>query len=137
MDMELEIASGVLTAIADEAARSAQHEICGLLFGTDRRIAARLSCTNVAAQPRLAFEIDPTQLLAAHRAERAGGPHIVGCYHSHPGGIATPSARDADAAVPDGRIWLIVAGGRIGCYRAVADGAHHARFDAVSYRSAP
>ena len=130
----LEISSEVLRAIVDEADRDAGREVCGLLFGTAERVVAMQSCRNVAADPRTAFEIDPAQLIAAHRAARAGGPNIVGCYHSHPSGAPEPSPRDAEAAVADGAIWLIVAGRDVGCWRAVAEGARQGRFDHVDYR---
>jgi proteasome lid subunit RPN8/RPN11 len=34
---------------------------------------------------------------------------VIGHYHSHPGGVAAPSARDAAASEP-GWLWMIVAG---------------------------
>lgn len=130
--MGLRISSAVLRRIVGEADASAGREVCGLLFGTAERIEDALSCRNVASDPASAFEIDPARLIAAHRAARAGGPPILGCYHSHPGGPPLPSARDAAAAAPDGAIWIIVAGRNTGCYRAVEEGRYHGRFDAVA-----
>ncbi|WP_326521544.1 M67 family metallopeptidase [Sphingomonas abietis] len=75
------------------------------------RIATVLSTTNVAAHPADSFEIDPAALFAALRAERTGGDRLIGHYHSHPNGLATPSARDALMATSPGRLWLIVAAG--------------------------
>lgn len=132
--MVLEISSALLAGLLAEAAASPEVEVCGLLFGDARRIDGAVSCANVAAEPASAFEIDPAPLIGACRAARSGGPAIVGCYHSHPGGAASPSPRDAAAAAPDGSIWLIVGGGRVGCYRAVEQGCRHGRFDAVAYR---
>ncbi len=86
-------------------------EICGLLLGEAGRIDAILPAANVALDPARHFELDPAVLLAAHRAARAGGAKIVGHYHSHPSGVAVPSATDAACAAPDGSLWLIVAGG--------------------------
>ena len=130
--MVLEISSAVLDAILAESARSPGREICGLLFGSATRIEGHQSCRNVAADPRDSFEIDPAQLIVAHKAARGGGAQIVGCYHSHPGGSAVPSARDAAAAVPDGSLWLIVAGREAGMWRAVAAGKYEGRFDEVA-----
>ncbi|MEG3124672.1 M67 family metallopeptidase [Sphingomonas sp. GB1N7] len=126
-----------MARLLDEAAASPGVEVCGLLFGTGGRIAGLQSCRNVAADPATAFEIDPAQLIAAHRAARAGGPQVVGCYHSHPSGTTLPSERDARAAVADGSIWIIVAGHDVGCWRAVVDGAVHGRFEAVAIPSSP
>jgi proteasome lid subunit RPN8/RPN11 len=50
-------------------------------------------------------------LIAAHKAARAGGPALVGYYHSHPSGPAEPSVRDTEGAMGDGALWLILAGG--------------------------
>ena len=130
----LEISSRVVSAIGDEASRYSWRETCGLLFGSSDRIVSHLPCRNAAPDPRAAFEIDPAQLIAALRAERNGGAPIAGCYHSHPDGAPTPSIRDAEAAAPNGWIWLIVAGRGTGCYRAVAEGRYHGRFDAVAHR---
>ena len=82
--------------------------------------------------PETRFEIDPATLFAALRAERAGGAKIVGYWHSHPSGDASPSATDAAMAAPDGKLWLIVAGEEVRLWRAIEGGAVHQRFEAVS-----
>ena len=129
--MALEISSTLLARLLNEAERFPHREVCGLLFGTCDRVMDALSCRNVAPDPRNTFEIDPAQLIAAHRAERNDGPSVIGCYHSHPSGPPLPSARDAAAASPDGAIWIILAGRGTGFYRAVETGAIEGRFDAV------
>lgn len=87
------------------------HEVCGLLLGGEGRITDIRPAANVAPDPARHFELDPTTLIAAHRAARSGGPAIIGHYHSHPSGHAEPSATDAAAAAPDGSLWLIVGNG--------------------------
>ena len=113
------------------AAADAPDEACGLLFGVGDRIDAAQPCVNVADQPRRRFEIDPTALFAALRAERVGGSQLIGFYHSHPSGDARPSRADGQAAAPDGRLWLILGGDDVMAWRAAADGAINGRFDAV------
>ena len=135
--MALEISSTLLARLLEEAAAAPSLEICGLLFGTPERVTHALLCRNVAPDPRVAFEIDPAQLIAAHRAERSGGPRIIGCYHSHPGGLPVASARDAAAASPDGGIWLVIAGRETAFYRAVENGVLEGRFDPVTYIVTP
>src|SRR3546814_2257889 len=103
MGMRARISSTLLRRIIDEATASPGAEVCGLLFGSPHRIDAAQPCRNVALAPADSFEIDPAALLAAHKATRAGGPAIAGCYHSHPCGPAEPSARDAAAAAPEDR----------------------------------
>ncbi|MES2337568.1 MAG: M67 family metallopeptidase [Pseudomonadota bacterium] len=133
--MTLEISRSVLAGIAAEAAASPRLEICGLLFGQGGRIDTHRPCRNVAARPQDSFEIDPATLIAALRAERNGGARIAGCYHSHPAGSAEPSIRDAEAATPNGWVWLIVGSHAAECYRAVGHGRLHGRFDPVAHLS--
>ncbi|MBW6529199.1 M67 family metallopeptidase [Sphingomonas citri] len=116
------------------AAAGSADEVCGLLLGRGERVERAPPCRNVAATPAVRFELDPAALLAAHRAARAGGPAVLGHYHSHPSGDARPSPRDAADAVPDGSLWLIVAGGEVTAWRAIEDGVLHGRFEPVKMR---
>jgi len=102
--------AALLARLLDEAAAAPEREVCGLLFGTAAHIDATQPTANVAPDPAQAFEVDPAALFAALRAERAGGPRLVGHYHSHPNGSPVPSPRDLAAAEP-GRLWLILAAG--------------------------
>lgn len=129
----LEISSTALQRIIAAANADPAREVCGLLFGDDARIARAEPCANVAADPAHTFEIDPAAHFAALRAERTGGAKLIGYWHSHPSGDARPSATDAALAAADGKLWLIVAGGEIGVWRAEGAGAH-GRFAAVPYR---
>jgi len=97
------------------------------------RVDAILPAANVAADPAHRFEIDPAVLLAAHRAARAGGPEIVGHYHSHPQGGPAPSATDAAMAQGEDEIWLIVGDdGALGAWRASSRGVMHGRFSPLA-----
>jgi proteasome lid subunit RPN8/RPN11 len=128
MGMAVTIASELVAQIVAEAQSSPGIEICGLLL--DGRA---VPCRNVADRPAIRFEIDPAALIAALRDERCGGPRILGCYHSHPSGSATPSPRDAADAAANGWLWLIVgAQGTVSAWRAVENGAVHGRFDPVA-----
>jgi desampylase len=120
----------------DAAAAAHPLEACGLLLGEGTAIDLATHAANVAAHPATRFEIDPAHLLAAHRAARAGGPEILGYWHSHPSGTAMPSPIDAAMADPDGRIWAIAAMGAIACFRAITDGVLHGRFEPVTWRFA-
>ena len=129
--MTVRIATALLDRILAHAAATPDQEVCGLLFGTATAIEAAEPAANVAEAPARAFEIDPKALFAAIRAERRGGPRIVGHYHSHPSGDPIPSPRDAAAAGETGPLWLIVAGGRAAAYRAEAGGLIHDAFAPV------
>jgi proteasome lid subunit RPN8/RPN11 len=117
MVMPVEVSSDVLATLIAEAARAAPAECCGLLLGHEGRISVVQPAANVAAEPRLRFEIDPAALFAAHRAARGGGLQLIGYYHSHPVGHPRPSAADCEHASGDDRIWAIVAGGNVAFWR--------------------
>jgi proteasome lid subunit RPN8/RPN11 len=90
-----------------------------------------IPAANIAESPADSFEIDPAALFAAHRSERAGGPRVIGHYHSHPVGPARPSARDAEAAGEAERLWLIVGEGGLTAWRAVPGGTIEGAFEPV------
>ncbi len=117
----------LLDQIRAHAAEAPDEEVCGLLFGDVNMIDAAQPATNIADDRRHRFELDPATLFAAHRAARAGGPGIVGHYHSHPNGVARPSARDAADAEP-GSLWLILAGPEALLFEAVEAGPIAGRF---------
>lgn len=130
--MTVTISSEALDFLLITAAASPDREVCGLLLGEENRIFAVVPCANVSPEPWQRFEIDPAALIAAHRSARGGGPAVIGHYHSHPNGLAAPSPRDAADAAPDGTIWLIVGGGAVTAWRAVAAGRRHGRFDPLT-----
>lgn len=115
--MGTRLTSGALTTLLEEATKAHPREACGLLLGQGDVIEAALPCTNVHPAPEQHFEIDPAAMIAAHRAARAGGPKVLGYYHSHPNGRAGPSATDRAMAAGDGRIWAIVAGRGVTLWR--------------------
>lgn len=121
--MMIRISRTTLTELLAQAAVEST-EICGLLLGRDN-VVERVSPTrNVAADPACRFEIDPAALIAAHRASRGGGPAVLGHYHSHPSGVARPSAMDAASAHADGAIWLIIGSGEATAWVAGEAGLH-------------
>ena len=107
--MALRVTRVVLDAIRREAATAAPRECCGILLGQRGTIEAARPAANVADDPVRQFEIEPEALIDCHRASRAGGPQVIGYYHSHPAGAATPSATDRAQAAHDGRVWAIAA----------------------------
>ena len=114
--MVLEVTSGAIATLLAEAARAHPHECCGLLLGGGR-IERAVTAVNVHPDPACHFEIDPAALIAAHRSARGDGPQVLGYYHSHPNGLAEPSATDRASASRDGRVWAIVAAGGVTFWR--------------------
>ncbi|MBN8820155.1 MAG: M67 family metallopeptidase [Sphingomonas sp.] len=138
--MVLHISTALTDAIRAQARAAGAQECCGLLLGdaaTDTALHL-LPCANVAADPLHRFEIDPAMLLAAHKAARAGGPAIIGHYHSHPTGEPAPSSVDAAMAQGTGELWLIVGrDGTLAAWRASPTGRLHGRFDPVEMTASP
>lgn len=134
--MVIEVTSGVLATLRAEADRAAPEECCGLLLGSGEpggkgRIETAVPAANVSGQPHLRFEIDPLALLAAHKAARAGGPQVLGYYHSHPVGHPVPSAVDCEHSTGDLRIWAIIAGGHVAFWRDSGNGFQELTFRTV------
>lgn len=145
--MTVRISRGVLQRILAHAAKEPEREVCGLLLGLpqnsvradfttldfarDERVEEAVTTMNVATDPTTSFEIDPAALFATLRAERRGGPRILGHYHSHPNGSSTPSAPDAAMTLQPGRLWLIVAAGEARMWREEPGGAMHGAFASV------
>lgn len=115
--MTIEVTSGVMATLLAEARAADPRECCGLLLGPVSgrgcRIDQAVPTPNVSPEPLIRFEIDPLALLAAHKAARAGGPQVLGYFHSHPVGHPVPSATDCEHSTGDLRVWAIVAGGEV------------------------
>jgi desampylase len=114
------------------AAAEPTLEACGLLLGRGLEITDIAPAANIARAANTAFEIDPVVLIAAHRAQRLGGPDVIGHYHSHPNGRAMPSETDARMATDDGSIWIVIAGEKVSAWQAGAEGELHHRFTEVA-----
>lgn len=130
--MPYEVSSHLVDALLAEAAAAHPAECCGILLGEGDGITAILPARNVHPHPMRHFEIDPQALIDAHRTARSGGPRVLGYYHSHPNGVARPSATDRAMAAADGAIWAIIAAGRITLWR-----SGDAGFEALPYVVAP
>lgn len=112
--------AGLVQRVRALAAEAYPLECCGLLIGRRSGVDAVVltdlapSRNVTAASPRDSFEIDPGLRIRLMRDLRGGPDAIVGHYHSHPDRPATPSARDAAAALEPDLLWLIVAVDRAG-----------------------
>ena len=119
--MTLRVTREVLERMRVEAAASATEECCGLLLG-DIVVDEARPTANVALDRSRRFEVDPQALIDAHRAARAGGPAVLGYYHSHPAGSTVPSATDQAMRSGDGRVWAILGAGDVTFWRDDRDG---------------
>lgn len=119
--MDVEVTSQALAAMLAAASAAYPNESCGLLLGEGVRITAALVTANIHPAPGTHFEIDPQALIDAHRAARAGGPQVIGYFHSHPTGEPVPSITDRAMATGDGRVWAIIAADEVRFWRDTGD----------------
>jgi proteasome lid subunit RPN8/RPN11 len=101
----------VEAAVLAHARAAAPSECCGLLLGRADRVVEARPTQNVAADPLKRYEIDPVAHLDAIRDARRRALEVVGAYHSHPRGAATPSPRDVEQAFGE-FLFVIVGLGR-------------------------
>ena len=100
----VDLPAALAAAIRAQAGDAHPRECCGLLEGSATRITALHPTRNLAEEPDR-FEVDPAEQFRLMRE----GRRIAGCYHSHPGGRAEPSPRDAEFASEAGFLWLVCA----------------------------
>ncbi|PZT85671.1 MAG: peptidase [Citromicrobium sp.] len=129
--MPIKVSSCLVEAMQSEARRAFPRECCGILLGQGNLVDGILPARNIHPQPETHFEIDPQKLVDAHRSARRGGSQVLGYYHSHPNGLARPSATDARMAASDGAVWAIITAGRVTFWR-----AGDAGFAALPYETA-
>ena len=89
------------------------NEACGFLVGVrdDRghvQVHRVVPCRNNASMPTSRFELDVELHARLQREARHEGFEVLGCYHSHPRGPATPSEEDLSRAIIADWLWLIM-----------------------------
>lgn len=103
MTMRLIIDESIARQLVEHSRERHPEEACGLLFGRVERgsvrVSGAVSATNIHPRPDRAFQVDWNSLLDG-LGGRSGGHALVGFYHSHPNGIAEPSADDTESAWP-------------------------------------
>ena len=110
--MKLILPPELRARIEQESRAFFPRECCGLIEGESAGRTAKALVLHPAhniASARDRFEIDPTDHFAALKMARANGRALIGCYHSHPGGQAVPSATDLASAAEDSFLWLVTA----------------------------
>ncbi len=127
--MALHLSRNQHQQLLDWANDAGLEECCGLVLGEGKAVSELRLTQNVADNPLSHFEINPAALILAEREARQGGSSLLGYFHSHPNGLERPSKHDAADALPDGRVWLIVANGRITAWKAHADMSGKTRFE--------
>ena len=102
-----------MSKIVSHAERAYPNESCGLLVGERRAghvfIREVHGSANMAITPENQFEIDPQLRFDLERRTRQEELDLVGVYHSHPDGEASPSQTDIQRAWESSLVWLITA----------------------------
>ncbi len=70
------------------------EEAVGAFLGRGSCADRAVPLPNVAEDPLVAYRADPAALLRLLRGAEAAGEAVLAFYHSHPQGLARPSARD-------------------------------------------
>ena len=107
----LRVPASALAACSAAAVQAFPEEACALLEGEViagcADVRALHLVANVAADRRATFEVDPRALLRLHRETRERGSALIGVWHSHPNGVAVPSATDFAQAYDPTLVWLL------------------------------
>lgn len=90
--------------------REAPLEACGILAGLNDHSVEVIPVTNILASP-VAYRMDPKEQLQAMLLIEENGWDMLGIYHSHPAGPASPSASDISKAHYPDSVYLILSPG--------------------------
>lgn len=84
-------------------AATSVDEVCGMLIGRclpSPAVESVVPAHNVHPLPQRHFLLDAATLLQADATARSREQAIIGFYHSHPNGVALPSAEDSRMVWP-------------------------------------
>ncbi|NND03558.1 MAG: hypothetical protein HKN91_12305 [Acidimicrobiia bacterium] len=111
IDHPLVVPEQVREAMLAHALWGYPNEACGLLAGSDERVAMVFCLTNRLSS-RTSYTIDPREHYGAAQFAERCGLEIVGAWHSHPNGDATISP--TDVAESPGGDWVTMIVGNFG-----------------------
>jgi [CysO sulfur-carrier protein]-S-L-cysteine hydrolase len=95
-------------AITDHAQQAFPHEACGLIGGRKGNATAVFPMTNVSNNPRTAYQIEPSEQVAAMMALQRDQLDLLAIYHSHPTTRSLPSQTDIREATYPNAAYLII-----------------------------
>ncbi|MFW6192977.1 MAG: pyridoxal-phosphate dependent enzyme [Gemmatimonadota bacterium] len=110
-DVSLVVPDRVFAEIREQLEAAHPAEGCGVLVGQadgrERRVERAVPARNRSSGRNDRYEIDPETLRDLMELEDAGGPRVLGFYHSHPDAEPVPSATDRERSWP-WYVYLIV-----------------------------
>ncbi len=95
--MNLVLNPGLLETMVKHFQAELPREGCGILAGMENVVTRFVPITNRLASTT-AFDMEPSELIAALRSIREAGERMLAVGHSHPKGPASPSRRDIESA---------------------------------------
>lgn len=98
----------LLSEMEDHAREEGPDEACGILAGIEDRVERVYPCKNVSENPSSSYAISPEQLLEIFNDVEDRGLEILGFYHSHPTGPASPSNVDHSTATWHSHSYVIL-----------------------------
>jgi len=101
----------VLRALQEHYHRDLPRECCGFLLGTRHsgEVVVHCALPLLNAEPGTgAFALSDAELRRAHLVARHSGLQLLALYHSHPSGVAHPSAADTEVMARSEWPWLIL-----------------------------
>jgi proteasome lid subunit RPN8/RPN11 len=108
----IHLTAGQWEQMQADVERRAPEEACGLLSGRGDRVQAVIPMTNALNSP-VRFRLNPQEQIQVFQHIEQNGWELIGIYHSHPQGPATPSRTDVmEAYYPEAvnLIWSRQAG---------------------------
>ena len=111
----LVIPEPIRQAILTHAENTLPNECCGLIAVGSGAIRFAYPLTNANPSP-ITFTVDPEEHFGAMRHAESRGWEILGVFHSHPDGEATPSPTDVAMAWDPDWIHLIAGRGELAAF---------------------
>jgi len=114
----IRIGKTILDELLCHATESIPNECCGLLIGQSDEIVHLCRARNVNESPT-EFLIHPADHFSAIRDARSLDMQVIGSYHSHPNGLAIPSATDVAQSNDPHFLQAIISPPNIRCYQII------------------
>lgn len=97
----------LIKAMVEHAFTELPNECCGLLLGREGTIEHIIPMKSNPPAPD-AYFMDPLQQVEVFTKMEARGEALLGIYHSHPAGPATPSGADLQLAYHPDTVYFII-----------------------------
>ena len=108
MKEEVILPRPLVNQILNQAQKSPDVEVCGLVGARERQPSSCYGVENIAESPCKRFLMKPEEQIEAMRKIRGKGEELFAIYHSHPSAPPKPSPIDLDQANYPGILHIII-----------------------------